>query len=121
MQKEGLTIFANVTDETMVDLYVAADAYMNFSQWEGYNLGVAQALAMGLPTLASDIPAHRAFCIEVSNDYDDQCKWLSEQIAHQLDAQKARTPKVWHWETPLAQFVEIVSDMVKNGSIRRAS
>lgn len=111
MQKEGLTVFSNVTDETMVELYVAADAYMNYSQWEGYNLGVAQALAMGLPTLASDIPAHRAFGIEVTNDIPHASEWLAHRFAARARDQQARTAKLWQWSTPLAQFVKIVSEM----------
>jgi GT2 family glycosyltransferase len=63
-----LTTVANVSDEELADLYAAADVYMNFSQWEGYNLGIGQALAMGLPVIASDIPAHRDFGVPVTND-----------------------------------------------------
>jgi len=43
----GLQVAANVTDDEMIDLFAAADIYMNLSRWEGYNLGIAQALAMG--------------------------------------------------------------------------
>ena len=108
MEQEGLTIFANVTDAEMADLYIAADAYMNFSQWEGYNLGIGQALAMGLPTFASDIPAHRAFGVPVSNDAQDACEWLAGQIG---DAARQRAAKLWTWNEPLAQFVSIVREM----------
>ena len=64
----GLSVLPNVSDQELADLYVAADVYMNFSQWEGYNLGIGQALAMGLPVIASDIPAHREFGIPVTDD-----------------------------------------------------
>lgn len=68
MQQHGLRVFANMSNEELIDLYCAADIYTNFSRWEGYNLGIGQALAMGLPVVASDIPAHRAFGVFVSND-----------------------------------------------------
>ena len=68
MATEGLTIFANVSDEQLIDLYAAADLYANFSKWEGFNLGIAQALAMGLDVVASDIPAHRQFPIVTADD-----------------------------------------------------
>ena len=64
----GLTVVANASDQELADLYAAADVYMNFSRWEGYNLGIGQALAMGLPVIASDIQAHRDFGVTVTND-----------------------------------------------------
>jgi len=59
VQARGVQCFSNLSDEELEDLYCAADIYANFSQWEGWNLGIAQALAFGLPVVASDIPAHR--------------------------------------------------------------
>ena len=61
--KMGLSAFANISDELMQELYIAADYYVSLSSWEGYNLGIGQALAAGLGVAASDIPAHRAFPI----------------------------------------------------------
>jgi len=68
LAKAGLVAIANPTDDEIVDLQAAADLYMNFSKWEGYNLGIGQALAMGLPVIASDIEAHREFPITTTND-----------------------------------------------------
>jgi len=104
MTKRGLVVAANVTDEEMADLYCAADAYANFSKWEGYNLGIGQALAMGLPCVASDIPAHRAFGIETSNNVIAAAEWLV-QIAAQS---RIRTPKLWSWDDPLSQLIDEV-------------
>jgi glycosyltransferase involved in cell wall biosynthesis len=67
MRNVGFEVFDNVSDAELIDLYAAADVYANFSRWEGYNLGIGQALALGLPVVASDIPAHRAFPIFASN------------------------------------------------------
>ena len=47
MKAEGLTVFANVSDRELIDLYVAADLYANFSKWEGFNLGIAQGAGDG--------------------------------------------------------------------------
>ena len=114
MQLVGLNVYPNVTDETMSELYIGADAYMNFSQWEGYNLGVAQALAMGLPTFASDIPAHRAFGIKISNDTHQACAWLAERLTGIDKERELRRAQLWTWDEPLADFVSIVSDTIKD-------
>lgn len=113
MQQSGLTVFPNVTDETMSELYIASDAYMNFSQWEGYNLGIAQALAMGLPTFASDIPAHRAFGIEVSNDMQIACTWLAKRFNLSKNESFERHAKLALWDEPLAELISIVKKMIE--------
>ena len=109
MEAAGLAVYPNVSDNEMVDLYAAADAYVNLSRWEGYNLGIGQALAMGLPTLASDIPAHRAFGITTTNDIVEQIQWLEHEVASAaLNDARLRTPKVWSWDAPLQQLTDLI-------------
>jgi GT2 family glycosyltransferase len=110
MTERGLVVAANVTDEEMADLYCAADVYANFSKWEGYNLGIGQGLAMGLPTIASDIPAHRAFGIEVTNQVTDAAEWL----VRTADQKKIRTPRIWDWGRPLSQLIVEVNAICEN-------
>lgn len=112
MEARGLVVAANVTDEEMADLYCAADAYANFSKWEGYNLGIGQGLAMGLPTIASDIPAHRAFGIEVTN----QVTYAAELLAQTAAQEYKRTPKIWNWEVPLSQLILEVNSICDSWS-----
>lgn len=107
MARCGLLVEANVSNDEMLDLYCAADAYANFSKWEGYNLGIAQALAMGLPTTASDIPAHRAFGIHVSNDVDDAANWILQTAR----TNEPRAPKIWAWDKPLAQLIDVIESV----------
>jgi len=103
----GLVVFSNVTNEEMIDLYCAADAYANFSRWEGYNLGIGQALAMGLPVVASDIPAHRAFGIQTTDNVIVATEWL---IRIAVDGNE-RIPRIWSWDNSLARFVEYIDSM----------
>ncbi len=111
MTRCGLFVQANVSNDEMLDLYCAADAYANFSKWEGYNLGIAQALAMGLPTIASNIPAHWAFGIHVSDDVDDAANWVLQTARKN----EPREPRVWAWDKPLAQLIEVIENVsVKN-------
>jgi GT2 family glycosyltransferase/glycosyltransferase involved in cell wall biosynthesis len=106
----GLTVIANASDAELIDLYAAADIYMNFSKWEGYNLGIGQALAFGLPVIASDIPAHREFGVMTTDDAEEAVSLLEPLIAFWQSGEllRARTPKLWDWDAPLAQFADIV-------------
>lgn len=113
MQARGLTVFANVSDQRLIDMYCAADAYVNMSKWEGYNLGIGQAMAMGLPVIASDIPAHREFGVFTSNDYaavSDELKRLVDTI--DVESQPERTAKVWEWSDSLKQFEQAIDELV---------
>jgi GT2 family glycosyltransferase len=113
MQSLGLDVFANVSDSELVDLYSAADIYMNFSKWEGYNLGIGQALALGLPVIASDIPAHREFPIFTSNDLE-QIANRFRQVAEQLILEgmtSTRKPIIMPWDNPLAKFADTISEL----------
>ena len=85
----------------------AADAYANFSKWEGYNLGVGQALAMGLPTIASDIPAHREFEIKVTNNSENAAEWLI-QISRQNQPRSARARG---WNEAFVKLVQVIESV----------
>ena len=112
----GLTVAAAVSDRELADLYAAADIYMNFSQWEGYNLGIGQALAMGLPVIASDIPAHREFGTFVTNDLAEATAMLEFLADEALSGMllRARKPKLWTWDQPLAEFALIVEESCRD-------
>lgn len=103
MEAEGLVVFSNVSDRDLADLYVAADLYANFSKWEGFNLGIAQALAMGLDVIASDIPAHRQFPIATSDDEGERARLLADAASGQRD-DTARRAVLMSW-TPLLEWL----------------
>lgn len=112
LRKAGLSVFPNVTDEEMAELYAASDLFMSLSQWEGYNLGIGQALAMGLPVIASDIPAHREFGIPVSNAVPTLCALLGQALSQWDEAAADRRAHLEHWDVPLSQLVDILEEDV---------
>ena len=99
----GLTVHASVTDAELIDLYAAADLYVNFSKWEGFNLGIAQALAMGLEVVASDIPAHRQFPIATADDPAQRVSLVAEAVARHA-AGRSRQAVIMPWQ-PLLEWL----------------
>ncbi len=98
LERSGLDVWANVSDAELRELYAAADLYVNLSRWEGYNLGVGQALAMGLPTVASDIEAHREFPIAVSNSPLELSGFIAEAFDRWSANTAERVPFLEHWD-----------------------
>ena len=92
---------------------------MSFSRWEGYNLGVAQALAMGLPVMASDIPAHREFPVHTSNSTLAACHWLAREIDAGREEQRLRRATVYPWDESTARFAAVVERMLAHTDAQR--
>jgi glycosyltransferase involved in cell wall biosynthesis len=67
-ERQGVAAHVELTgwvdEPTLQRLYETAAATVSPSSYEGFGLPVAESLAHGLPTIASDIPAHR----EVAGD-----------------------------------------------------
>jgi GT2 family glycosyltransferase len=108
MEARGLQVMPNVSNEELLELYACVDLYMNFSKWEGYNLGIGQALAMGLPVIASDIEAHREFPIFTSNSVQNVLKKVSEIVLSADVDSNSRTATIFDWKPKLEEFVDEV-------------
>lgn len=107
MTECGLVVLAGLTDDEMSGIYCAADAYVNFSRWESYNVGIGRALAMGLPTLASDIPAHGELGVYLTNDIELAANWVLQKA----DSGAERRPRIFSWDEPLSQFVAAIESI----------
>ena len=108
LEGEGLRVFPNVFDARMGELYAVADLSMSFSRWEGYNLGIGQALAMGLPVIASDIEAHREFPITTGNSTIEICAALARAIGDWAEGRSERRVFLEPWEPSLALFCDTI-------------
>src|SRR5262249_3036859 len=107
MENAGLSVFANVSDLMMIELYSASDLYVSFSKWEGYNLGIGQALAMSLPVIASDIEAHREFPIVTTNSIRVAGEKLYEHFTAPRDESNRRAT-TFDWDEPVGKLIDIL-------------
>jgi GT2 family glycosyltransferase len=112
MEREGISVFPNVSERLMIELYAASDLYTSFSRWEGYNLGIGQALAMGLPVIGSDIEAHREFPIVTTNSIRIASAALHRHFVAATGGEVERRAAVFDWDEPIGKLVDIIrSDM----------
>ncbi len=111
LQREGFEVHVNVSDSRLADLYRAADVYMNLSMWEGYNLGIGQALAFGLPVIASDIPAHREFPVSLATDAQGAAATLVSIVRELQLRPLDRKPIILPWRTHQEAFASVVTEL----------
>lgn len=116
VKSRGIRAFANVSNEELSELYAAADLYVNLSQWEGYNLGIGQALAMGLPAVASDIPAHREFGIELSSATPELCRFVGGHFRKWMLGSAPREEKVDEWCDVFEQMLKVIESDLEQDS-----
>jgi glycosyltransferase involved in cell wall biosynthesis len=95
----------SLSDTSLVALLRGATAMVAPSFVEGYGLPVAEALALGVPVLASDIPAHR----EVGGEYAEYIHpldgrgWaeaLDDYAAPNSKLRQAQLQKLKHYSAP---------------------
>ena len=55
--EDRVVVFDYVSDEMLTGLYGAADLYVDISYYEGFGLQACEAMAQGIPVIASRIPA----------------------------------------------------------------
>lgn len=109
----GLTTFPNVSDVQMAELYAASDLYVGLSQWEGYDLGIGQALAMGLDVIASDIPAHREFDVQVASFVPELCRQIKDKFERWDPEAIGRTSRIEDWDEPLTRMIDLIEEDLK--------
>ena len=117
-QQKGLFALSNVSNEELANAYTDANLYISLSQWEGYNLGIAEALAAGLDVCASDRGAHSEFGIYVENDLAKLAKFIKKCYENQKDvtdrlAYKLNKVKVLDWNSafvPLEKAINAIEN-----------
>jgi GT2 family glycosyltransferase len=124
-EERGLVALSNVADDELVAAYLDADAYVSTSQWEGYNLGIGQALALGVPTFASARGAHPEFSIPTSNDPRHLAAWIAERAdasdAPATPIRRLRHAAVAPWRDAAARVEMLAADRVRRRTGRNAN
>lgn len=115
----GVVVFTNISDAEMAELYAAVDLFVSLSRWEGYNLCIGQARAMGLSVVASDIEAHREFGVETANTVPLLLEKLQEHASRWDETDIQRDALFEPWDRPLTLMTDTIeSDLNDAGAAR---
>lgn len=114
---EGLEAFSNLSENELISAYLDSHFYLSTSQWEGFNLGLGQALSFGLDCAASDKGAHSELGVFVSNDPEI----LAREI-HESYERYNREPLEWKkrlskavlfpWKESAIRFEELINEII---------
>jgi GT2 family glycosyltransferase len=125
----GLFAVSNLDDDQLLAAYTDANAYVTMSQWEGCNLGLAQALALGIPSMASARGAHVEFpTISTSNDPQVVADWIAQEVARQSSAgpltperslRRLRTAWSYPWKRSCSQLENLLGAAMQARKLSR--
>ena len=112
LRAAGLEVKWDISTADLADFYLLADAYLGLSRWEGHDFGIGQALALGLPVIASDIAAHQGMGLPLTDDPAMAARLLAEIAV----SRPRRVPQIQEWSEPLAMFTREVAMFCGGGS-----
>jgi hypothetical protein len=73
-----------------------------------------------LPTLGSDIPAHREFGIRTTNSVLVACEWLAAEVERRAAAMPGqRVATVYEWDRSATAFVAVVEEMLQQSAAQK--
>jgi len=130
---EDIYVLGNVPEEKIKDLYYAGDVFLFPSVKEGWGLVVLEAMASGLPVIASEIEPLTEFLKDGNNsllaspmDYE----LFSENIIKVIEDDKLnnklvegglKTANLYSWETTAEGHLAIYENILKNSQLITAS
>ena len=119
----NIIFFENVSDPELRLLYSNATATIVPSFSEGFSLTVVEAMSLGCPVIASDIPVHREICSNAAiycnpNDINDLTQKISftfslvEESRRELIEQGKRRAKQFSWRKMASETLKIYNSAI---------
>jgi len=120
--KEEIIEVISPADEEIINLYNYAKAFIFPSLYEGFGLPPLEAMAIGTPVLASDIPVLKEICGNAAyffNPYDVEdmakaiCKVLTdESLRRSLIERGKERVKFFDFENAIAQHIKLYKEVL---------
>jgi len=116
-----------VSQQDLIALYRGAELFLFPSLYEGFGLPLLEAMAAGVPVIASDIPVHREVCGEAAlfaNPLDAE-EWrnaINQLLQNTSQQNRMRTNGIarankFSWQKTAELTMEIYKSVMENGEI----
>ena len=126
---EDIFVLGNIPEDMIVDIYNAADVFVFPSIKEGWGLVVLEAMASGVPVIASKIEPLTEFMenernslLEPPIDYKSFASGIirilgDENLNQKLISGGRKTAEMYSWEATAESHLAIYNDLLNNTSI----
>ena len=122
---EDVFILGNVPEQKMQDLYNSADVFVFPSIKEGWGLVALEAMASGVPVIASGIEPMTEYLIDQENallvspmDFDDIAEKImiligNKELQSHFIRKGRNTAKMYSWENAARKHVNFYSEIIE--------
>ena len=114
---KNIKFLGRVSDEELINLYTNAEAFIYPSLYEGFGIPPLEAMALGCPVLASDIPVLHEVCKEAAlyfNPLDEKdIQSCIEAFHHTNDSVKTDLIKKGYNNIKRFSWIESAKEIIK--------
>lgn len=111
---DRVRVVFDLTDSELRDEYLSADVFCMISSYEGYGLPVAEALALGVPTVISELPVladtGRGYAVIAGRGVDEThlVRALDEALARPASHWRSASEELraWSWREWITRMLE---------------
>ncbi len=107
LESSGVVVVNAPSAALLTKLIQEARVLASPSQWEGFNLPIAEALAWGTPVLCLDIPAHREFKSKIVMREATEPAFIQRLVKANLETQSA--PQLFRWNSVAQEFLKALA------------
>ena len=115
----NVEFLGRVTEEELLSIYSNADAFILPSLYEGFGLPLVEAMAIGCPVMASDIPVFREVCEDAAiyfnpNDIADikaKIRSIGNYDCQAMVEKGKENVKRFSWQKSASKLVTMIKDL----------
>lgn len=125
--QEGVRIVGSVDNQTLCNLYHIADCFVQPSIKEGWGLAILEAMAVGVPVVASDIPVFQEYLVDslnalLANPENDEAvarrmirAVKEKELAEMLVLNGKATARQYTWMAAAKEHMKLYRRMMNRG------
>ena len=122
LKNQGILSISNAPEELMPLIYKSCDIYTTCSQWEGFDLPVAEAHSLGKPTICYDIGAHSeisqngktGFIVKDKKEFYEKLELLinTRELRNEMGLSAIKYAAEFKWEDSVKKYHELIKNIL---------
>lgn len=122
LKNQGILSISNAPEELMPLIYKSSDIYTTCSQWEGFDLPVAEAHSLGKPTICYDIGAHSeiskngktGFVAKDRKEFYEKLELLinNEKLRTEMGQNAVKYASEFTWENSVKKYHKLIKKIL---------